>query len=182
MRSWRSTGTVLGMVLDAPVVVQQQVPWLGRAMLGSTMDTCYAPSWVAFGRIFDFLHEGVDSAPELDSRPALLLSGRHIADNGSAWSILVLLVLTHLALCSHDCRQFSEKCTVVAHEMHLEICTLFLRASCIFQRVQRSNFCASRFFWSPRALTPVSARGLGEERRRGTGVAGSCDSQVTRYR
>ena len=25
------TGTVLGMVVDAPVVVQRQVPWLGRA-------------------------------------------------------------------------------------------------------------------------------------------------------
>ena len=59
------TGTVLGMVLDAPVVVQQQVPWLetleffrscrspgGRAMLGSMMDTCYASFTVAFGGIF----------------------------------------------------------------------------------------------------------------------------------
>ena len=41
----------VGMVQDAPVVVQQQVPWLGRAMLGSTMDPCSASSRVAFGRI-----------------------------------------------------------------------------------------------------------------------------------
>ena len=73
------TGTVLGMVVDAPVVVQRQVPWLhraencgvsavavlvgvvqlldnvvvsvsattvGRAMLGSTLDTCYYPGWL----------------------------------------------------------------------------------------------------------------------------------------
>ena len=33
-------GAVLGMVVDAPVVVQRQVPWLGRAMLCLTMDTC----------------------------------------------------------------------------------------------------------------------------------------------
>ena len=39
------------------------------AMLGSTVDTCSASSRVAFGRIFhDFLHEGVDSAPEVNSR------------------------------------------------------------------------------------------------------------------
>ena len=57
-----------------------------------------------------------------------------------ACSILVLLVLAHLALRSHDCWQ------------SLEICTLFLRPSCIS--------AWSRFFWSPRALTLVSARGL----------------------
>ena len=55
----------------------------GRAMLGSTMDTCFASSRVAFGRIYDFLHDGVASAAELDSRPALLPTGRHIVDNGS---------------------------------------------------------------------------------------------------
>ena len=76
--------TVLWMVLDAPVVVQRQVPWLARsencgvsavavlvgvvqfldkvvvpvgattvcrAMLGTTMDTCYYPGWF-FGRFF----------------------------------------------------------------------------------------------------------------------------------
>ena len=75
------------MVVDAPVVVQRQVPWLGRAencgvsavavlvgvvqfldkvvvpvasttggraMLGLTMDTCYASSRVAFGRNLRF--------------------------------------------------------------------------------------------------------------------------------
>ena len=57
------------MVVYAPVVVQRQVPWLGRAencgvpqlpflwgraMLGSTMDSCSASSRVAFGRISRF--------------------------------------------------------------------------------------------------------------------------------
>ena len=78
-RPWTFTGTVLWMVVDAPVVVQRQVPWLcraeycgvsavvvvlgvvqfldkvvvpvgattaGRAMLGSTTDTCYYPGWL----------------------------------------------------------------------------------------------------------------------------------------
>ena len=117
-------GTVLGMVVDAPVVVQRQVPGLGRAencgvsavavfvgvvqfldkvvvppgativgraMLGSTMDTCSASSRVAFGRIFyDFPDEGVDSAPELDSRPALLAGTS--STTAMVCSLLVLLV------------------------------------------------------------------------------------------
>ena len=88
-RPWTFTGTVLGMVVDAPVVVQQQVPWLGRAencgvsavavlvgvvqfldkvvvpfgattvgraMLGSTLDTCYYPGWL-LERIFAIFYE-----------------------------------------------------------------------------------------------------------------------------
>ena len=59
-----------------------------------------------FGRIFIvFLREGIDSAPELDSRP-----GRHIVDNGSGMYHTGFAVLTHLALCSHDCRQFADRC------------------------------------------------------------------------
>ena len=49
----------------------------------------------------------------------------------------------------------------VVSELHLEMCTLFLRVSCIFQHFQRSIFLRESIFWSPRALTPVSARGLG---------------------
>ena len=126
-------------VCHAPVVVQRQVPWLGRAdncgvsaiavlvaavqfldkvvvpvgattvgraMVGLTMDTCSASSRVAFGRIFfDFLLAGVDSAPELDSRP-----GRHVVDNGSGMYHTGFAGLTHLALCSHDCWQFADRC------------------------------------------------------------------------
>ena len=93
-RPWTLTGTVLGMfvvacccattgallgahrklwssadaVLVAAVQFLDKVVLLGRAMLGSTMDTCSASSRVDFGRDFhDFLFEGVDSALELDS-------------------------------------------------------------------------------------------------------------------
>ena len=38
----------------------------GRAMFGSTMDTCYYPEWF-LGRFYDFLHDWVGSAPEVDS-------------------------------------------------------------------------------------------------------------------
>ena len=99
------TGTVLGMVVDAPVVVQRQVPWLGpaencgvsavavlvgvvqfldkvvvpagamigvRAMLGSTIDTCYASSRVAFGRIvYVFPLEGARRVGSKCSGPSL---------------------------------------------------------------------------------------------------------------
>ena len=46
----------MGMVQDAPVVVQQQVPSLGRAKLGSTVDTFSASSRVAFVRISTIFH------------------------------------------------------------------------------------------------------------------------------
>ena len=70
------------------VVVPVGATTVGRAMLGSTMDTCTASSRVAFGRFFrDFLLEGVDSAPELDSRP-----GPHAVDNGSGMYRTGLLV------------------------------------------------------------------------------------------
>ena len=97
-----------------------------------------------------FLHEGVDSAPELDSSPALLpkVAGT-LSTTAVACSTLVLLVLTHLALCSHDCRQSAEKCTIdasVAHEMHLEICTLFLRASCVFSACSAFDFLRESIF------------------------------------
>ena len=58
------------------------------------------------GRIsHHFPLEGVDSAPELDSRPAGTSSTTAVA-----CSLLVLLVLTHFALCSHDCRQSAVRC------------------------------------------------------------------------
>ena len=116
---------------------------------GRWIHVMHHPRWL-WGEFRDFLLEGVDSAPELDSRPALLpkVAGTS-STTAVACSMLVLLVLTLLALCSHDCRQSAEKCTVdfcVALEMHLEICTSFLRASCIFSACSASNFCASRFF------------------------------------
>ena len=48
-----------------------------------------------------FLRDWVDSAPEVDSRPALLPQvARTSSTTAVACSILVLLVFTHLALCS----------------------------------------------------------------------------------
>ena len=55
----------------------------------------------------------------------------------------------------------------VARLLSLEICTLFLRASCVFSLFSVRNF-ARVFFWGFLAFTVVSARGPG-----GPGVAGS---------
>ena len=85
----------------------------------------------------------VDSYPEVDSRPALL------------------------GPCSVEkCAQF--RFWLLQLE-HLEICTLFPRASRIWQSLHTVQFCVRKVF------SCVS-------HRRGTGVAGSRDSQVTRYR
>ena len=83
----------------------------------------------------------VDSYPEVDSRPALL------------------------GPCSVEkCAQF--RFWLLQLE-HLEICTLFPRASRIWQSLHTVQFCVRKVF------SCVS-------HRRGTGVAGSRDSQVTR--
>ena len=115
-RPWTLTGTVLGMVVMRLLSCNDRCPggarrklWIsavavlgGRAMLGSTMVTCSASSRVAFGEIFAFLREGVDSDPEVYSP-----SCRHVVDTGSGMLISGFAGLTHLALCSHDCRQFA---------------------------------------------------------------------------
>ena len=147
-----------------------QLPFLwGRAMLGSTMDTCSASSRVAFGRIFhDFLHEGVDSAPELDSRP-----GRHVVDNGSGMFLTGFAGLTHLALCSHDCRQFADRCFSCSRVALGNLYIIFHEPpvfSAFFQILREL------IFWGPRALTVVSARGPGMPESPGV------YSQVTRHR
>ena len=192
------TGTVLGMVVDAPVVVQRQVPWLGRAencgvsavavlagvvqlldkvvvpagatsvgraMLGSTMDTCSCPGWL-WQNFYDFLHEGVGSAPELNSRPA-----RTSSTTAVACSLLVLLVLTHLALCSHDCRQSADRCFSCSR-VDLEICTLFSTCSLYFSAFSTFEILRELIFWSPRALTGVSVRGLGVGADAGSSLSG----------
>ena len=101
------TGTVLGMVLDAPVVVQQQVPWLGsrNAWFRRWIHVTHHPGW--HSEEFMILYEKwAHSAPEVDSRAALL-AGTSSA-TAVACSILVFAGLTHLAQCSHDCGQSAE--------------------------------------------------------------------------
>ena len=85
-----------------------------------------------------------------------------------ACSILVLLVLTHLARCSHHCPQSSEKCTVdasVAHEMQLEICTFFPTSLLYFQHVQRSKFFARVDFLEPSSTHTCECSRAGREYR-----------------
>ena len=78
---------------------------------------------------------------------------RHTVDHGSGMFHAGFAGID-LALCSHECRQSWKS-------VHFSASLLYS------QHVQRSNFLRESIFWSPRALTPVSARGLG-----GAGVAG----------
>ena len=107
----------------------------------------------------DFLHEGVDSAPELDPRPAGTSSTTAVA-----CSLLVLLVLMHLALCSHDCRQLMLRL--------LTSCTLksvhdFLRAPVFFSMFNVRNFARVDF------LEPSSTHRCECSRAAGGADAGS---------
>ena len=49
----------------------------------------------------------------------------------------------------------------VAQELHLEICTLFSICSLYFSAFSTFEILRVSIFWSPRALTGVSVRGLG---------------------
>ena len=94
-----------------------------------------------------------------------------VVDYSSGLRLLVLLVM-HLALCSDVAGPFSS-----ALELHLEICTLFLRAPCIvIFRAPPAMPELSASFSSFRALTTVSARGPMVPESLGV------YSQVTRHR
>ena len=157
------------LVVDAPVVVQWQVLWLvaQKTVESPQLQWFWASSsswtwslcplvqrlgarnaWFDCGYMFcfiqggfwknfyDFLHQGVDSAPELDARP-----GRRAVDNGSGMYHTGFAGSTHLALCSHDCRQSVRcfSCSRVALGNLYIISTIPL----CFQHFPQSNFCAS---------------------------------------
>ena len=188
----------------APVVVQRQVPWLGRAencgvsevavlvaavqfldkvvvpvgattvgraMFGSTTDTCSASSRVAFGRIFTIFH--------LKGQTRLLKSilrpGRHVVDTGSGMFLSGFAGLTHLALWSHDCRQFADRCFSCSRVALGNLYIIFF-APPIFSAFSTFKILRELIFWGPRALTVVSARGPGVPESPGV------YSQVTRHR
>ena len=73
----------------------------GRAMLGSTMETCNASSRVTFGRIFTILY--MKGLTRLQSSIHVLPAHRRLRQ----WHVPYWFCwyLMHLALCSHDCRQ-----------------------------------------------------------------------------
>ena len=117
-RLWTLTGTVLGMVVMRLLLCNDRCPGWGAQ---KTVEFCSCRSWGSrnawfdygymfciiqggFWRIFHaFPREGVDSDPEVCSP-----SCRHVVDTGSGMLISGFAVLTHLALCSHDCRQFAD--------------------------------------------------------------------------
>ena len=157
-RSWYRTvhTVVLEMVLDAPVVVQQQVPWLGSRNAGFDDGHMLCIILGGFWKNSDFLHEGVDSAPELDSRSALLPVTGTLSTTAVACSIpsrCVPMIAGSFQRSAQSMLQLLTKCTWKSVQYFYEPPVSF---SVFSVRI----FCES-IFWSPRALTSVSARGLG---------------------
>ena len=89
-----AVAVLLGVVqfLDKIVAVPVGATTGGRATLRSTVDTC----WL-LEEFHEFLREGVDWAPEVDSRPTL---PRTSSTTAVACFARVFLVFTHLAPCS----------------------------------------------------------------------------------
>ena len=134
-----AAAVVLGLVqiLDK-VVVPIDATTLGRAMLGSTVDTCSASSREAFGRIFtNFYKMG------LTRLLSSVLVLRHIVDHGSG---MFHAVFTGIDAPRAVFLRFPAVDASVAHELHLEICTIFSTSPLYFQHFPRSKFRASRFF------------------------------------
>ena len=140
----------------------------GRAMLGSTLDTCFSLSREAFGRIFyDFLLEGVDSAPELDSRLAFLAGTS--STTAVACTFLVLLVSCtsrYVPTIAGGLQRSVQSMLRLLAGCTWKPVHYFLRASLDLSACSAFESLRESIFWSPRALTPVSARGLGYRSRR----------------
>ena len=120
----------------------------GRAMLGSTMDTCFSSSRVAFGRISTIFY-----LKGLSRLLSSILVLRHIVDHGSG--------MFHAGFTGIDAPRavFPRLPAVdasVAHEQHLEICTLFSTSPLYFSACSAFEILRESIFWSPRALTGVS--------------------------
>ena len=88
----------------------------------------------------------MDFAPEVDSPSWPARSTIAVA-----CSLLVLLVLTHLVLCSLDCQQ---------------------SAPPVFSALSTFEILRELIFWSIRALTGVSVRGLGFGADAGSSLSG----------
>ena len=159
---WTSTGTWLRWCLRAcccaatgALVGARRKLWssavavsLGCAMLGSTVYTCSASSSEAFGRISTiFLVTWWTRDPEVNSRRCLHTWPMRKGPRSS--SIMAVAVFSGFA-CDAPRAVFPMIAGSFffssALELHLEICTLFLRALCIFSIFSQSKFCASRFF------------------------------------
>ena len=192
------TVTVLGMVVEAPVAVQRQMLWLGCAencgasevaVLGSSsswtwllcpsvqrlgaaqclvqlwIHVLHHPGWL-LEEFYDFLRGWVSRL-----LTSFLRFGRHVVDKGSGMFLTGFAGLTPLSLCSHDCRQFADRCFSCSRVALGNLCIIFHEPP-----VFSSFSMFELIFWGPRALTVVSARGPVVPESPGV------YSQVTRHR
>ena len=165
------------------VVVSVGATTGGRAMLGLTVSTCSASvlGWL-LEEFHDFLREGVRSDPEVDyvllfSDVATLVvnngSGRYCT--GFAGIDAPRAVFPTLVGMLRR-RSMHSRYASAAEQFYLEIWTVFLQAPCILQSFSAVRILGEWIFWSSRALTAVSARGL-----RGCRSRREFYSKVTRH-
>ena len=131
----------------------------------ASFDSGYAssPGWL-LEEFQDFLRDWVESTPEVDSHPALLRSGR-AHRRQRQWHVLcwVLLVLTHLVLCSrrllsHGMEKHAQSMLRLPSSFFLGNLDSFSLRPLYPADIFSSQDLREWIFLSPRALTLVSAR------------------------
>ena len=118
------------------------------------------PGWL-LEEFFDFLRDLVSRILR-----SILRSGRHVVDKGSGMFLTGFAGLTHLALCSHDCRQFADRCFSCSR-VALENLYIIFYEPPVFSAFSTFEILRVDFFG------PSSTHSCECSRAGGAGVAGS---------
>ena len=102
---------------------------------------------------------------------SILRPGRHVVNNGSGMLLTGFAGLTHVAPCSHDCRQSADRCFGCSRVALGFLCIIFYEPL-VFSAFSTFEIFRELIFWSPRALTGVSVRGLGVGGDAGSSLSG----------
>ena len=148
---------------DAQKTVESpQLQWFGRRpVLGQGCcarwcnDLGPRNAWFDYGYMFCIIQGGFwknffDFLRDLVSRllRSILRPGRHVVDTGSGTSLTGFAGLTHLALCSHDCRQFADRCFSCSRAALGNLYIIFHEPP-VFSACHLSNFFARVDFLEP---------------------------------
>ena len=174
-RPWTFTGTVLWMFVDAPVVVQRQVPWLGRAGNCGSLRSCSAcgrcpvpgqgccarrcndcgsrNAWFDYGYMFCIIQGGFWKKflrfstwrGRLGSWGRFSVLAGTLSTQAVACSLLVLLVWRTSRFVPTIAGSLQIDASV-ARELHLEICTFFYEPPVFSAFSTSQNFPRVDFF------------------------------------